>query len=142
MANIHGKNCSIALVNTAGTSVNISGDGNNCLLTESVNNPEVTGFGDNSVQRAGSGLGDAKFQYEGWGGDDSASGNLAVFTGSGINGYISLLTFGPAGSATGAIKYTACMLVDSSEVRSPVAGLVTARATFSLASGSVTKGVY
>ncbi len=142
MANIHGKNASITLVNAAGTTINVGGDGNNCLLTESVNNPESTGFGDNSVQRSGSGLGDAKFQYEGWAGDDSASGNLAVLTGSGVHGYISLLTFGPAGSATGAVKYSACMLIDSGEVRSPVAGLVTARATFSLASGSVTKGLF
>ena len=141
MANIHGKNTSVALVDAAGVSRNISGDGNNCTLSESVNNPENTGFGDNSVQRAGSGLNDAKFSYEGWA-NDAADTNLALLTGSGIKGYITLLTYGPAGSATGAVKYSACMLIDDGEVRTSPEGLAVARASFSLASGSVTKGTY
>ncbi len=141
MGNIHGKNAWITLT-LATTTYNITGDGNNCTLTESENHPEITGYGDNDTQRSASSMGDCKFSYEGWAGDDSASGNLQMLSGSLLKSLIFTLTFGPAGSGTGNVKYSACMIKDDGEVRAPVAGLVTARGSFSLASGSLSKGVF
>jgi len=140
MANIHGRNAFVAFVDAAGASQNLSGDGNNCLLTESVNNPERTSFGMSNVARAGSGLNDAKFQYEGWANDTATTGNMAVF--AGLKGTITQIAYAPSGSIVGStcpVKYCACMLIDSAEIRAPVAGLVTMRATLSLASASIVK---
>ena len=141
MANIHGKNASFRIqLSTCTAASPLTNDGNNTTLTESVNNPENTGFGDNSVQRAASGLNDAKLTYEGWAQDDSGSGNLVAFFAA--KGVGIAASYGPAGSAAGAVQYSACWVIDDSEIRSPVAGLTVARATFSLASGSVTKGTW
>lgn len=141
MALIHGKNGFVSIT-LATTTYNITGDGNNCSLTDSENHPESTAYGTNNVSRSPSSLGDNKFTYEGWASTDAASGTLEVLSGSLLKGNMVTITFGPGGSGTGAIKYSACMVRDDGEVTAPVDNLVKARASFSLGSGSLTKGVF
>ncbi len=141
MSEIHGKNTFFAIMDSAAASRNISGDGNSVTMSESVNNPENTGFGDSNVQRAGSGLNDAKFTYEGWANDTATTANMAVL--AALKGLGTMIAYAPGGSLVGAaspVKYTACVLIDDVELRSPVESLVVCRASFSLMSGSVTKG--
>ena len=140
MANIHGKQTFIAFEDSSSASRNLSGDGNSVTMSESINNPENTGFGDNNVQRTGSGLNDAKFSYEGWANDTATTANMAVL--AALKGLPTMICYAPNGSLVGAaspVKYTACVIVDDTELRAPVEGLVVCRASFSLMSGSVTK---
>mgnify|MGYP001560787129 CR=1 FL=1 len=138
MSNIHGKNCFIAVEDSTSASRNLSGDGNSVTLTESVANPEITGFSDGNVQRAGSGLTDSRFSIEGWS-NDAANTNLAVL--SALKNACTMICFAPNGSGATAspVKYTACVILDDYEINAPVAGISTYRVTFSQSSGSLTK---
>ena len=139
MSNVHGKNTYFQFEDSSAASRNLSADGNRVSMTESVNNPDITGFGDNSMQRAGSGLNDAKVQYEGWYNDGNAA-NVDVFRN--MRGKIGLMRWGPSGSATGASMYAASMILDDVQIDSPLQNLVTIRASFSLASGSMSASVF
>ncbi len=145
MSNIHGHNSFIAFEDNNSASRALSADGNNVTLTESENHPEVTGYGDNDVQRSASSLGDCKLSLEAWAEDTATTGNMAVL--KALKGLGTMVSFAPGGSCTGAgaaspVKYTACMVVDDVELRSPIAGIVTCRASLSLRSGSLSKGTW
>lgn len=138
MANnpIHGKNVYFTLEDSTGASANFSGDGNQSEISETVKNPESTAYGNNSVQRAGSGLNDMKMTFSGWASKSAGSGNMVFFTL--MKGQQRVMVWGPNGSSSSNIKYTACVLVDDWAVSAPVDNLVTAKGSFSLASGSLT----
>ncbi len=140
MSNIHAKNCFVALLNAAGASKMIYSDGNNVTFTETIENPTITAFGDVAVQRSGSGLQDAKFTYEGWANDESASGNLAMF--AALKGIQTSIVVAPNGSGAGSscpVKYAASVILDDYEIGMPVAGIVTVRASFSIMNSVVEK---
>ncbi len=139
MANIHGKNGYLLVEDSGGTQRNWSADGNNMTLTESIENPTITGYGDVAVQRAGSGLQDVKLTYEGYWNDAAATNACSL---SLTRGRIGLISIGPNGSVAGQVKYTACMILDDYEVGIPVAGIVTVRASWSLASGCMDKTTF
>lgn len=139
MARIHGKNTSFYLDDSTGASTSLTGDGNNTALNETVKNPEATAYGNNAVQRAASGIYDLKFTYEGWANDGEAN-NFRIFQGA--KGLIRRFIWGPAGSGASAIKYSACVLIDDVEIKSPLEGLVTCKAYFSNGSGSLTSACF
>lgn len=141
MPRIHGHDAFFALTDATGACQTIHSDGNEIVLTYNQDNPEQTAFGMNNISRAASGLGDARMTYAGWA-QHAANSNLLLLAGSALRGKITLITFGPGGSTSGCPKYTACMLIEDSEVSTPVKGIVTIRASFSLGSGSVSDGVF
>ena len=140
MANIHGKNTSVYVEDSSAACQALSVDGNSITWTESDAHPEITGFGDAGVQRSSSSISDARLSYEGFASDTGTTGNLEVL--NEIKGRVGLVQWGPNGSSSGNVKYSACMVLDDAEIGAPVNGIVTARGTFSLASGSVTKGTW
>ena len=140
MANIHGKNTAIYVEDSLAACQSLSVDGNSVTMTESDNHPEITGFGDAGTQRSASSIGYLRLSYEAFASDTATSGNLEVL--NEIKGRVGLISWGPNGSATGNVKYSASMILDDYEITAPVAGIVTARGTFSLASGSLTKATW
>ncbi len=139
MAQIHGHNAFFALYDAAGASQNLSGNGNDITITETVANLENTGFGANSIQRSSSGLYDFKLSFKAWADDASGNGNMRVFTALKSVGTTFCMAPGGSGTATASpIKYTGCIVVDDSAVSTPVAGLVTVTATMSERAGSLT----
>lgn len=139
MARLHGKNAFIALEDSTAASRSIQADSNTWDIDESVANPEMTAFNDNNVVRSGSGINDAKFSIAGWT-NDAANSNLAIL--NGIKGKIGVLTIGPGGSATSAVKYSASVVMDDYKISGKNDSIVTFQATFSLASGSLTKTTF
>ena len=116
---------------------------NSIDFPETVDTAETSGFGDtdksyvvglrgHTIKLAGNWDGAAN-------GPDDVFGNLA---GQGAAGTIlSAFVFGPAGNATGNVKYSGNALVTSYGVNSPIGGAVTFSADL-LVTGAVTRGVF
>lgn len=139
MSRIHGKNAFISIEDSTAASRSIQADSNTWDIDETVANPEMTAFNDNNVVRAGSGINDAKFNIAGWT-NDAANSNIAIL--NGIKGRIGVLRIGPAGSAASAVQYAASVVMDSYKISSKNDSIVTFQASFSLASGSLTKTTF
>jgi len=142
MSNIHGRNSFIALFDDAGASADLSGDANNTTWTWSRDNPDVTTYGKDSIQRI-AGLRDATLTVAGiW--NDAAGASTAtacvvrgLMAGS-LNSYV---RFAPA-KVTACPLFCACMLVNSYEENSPVNNVVTFTFSAQLGSGSVTASTF
>lgn len=132
MGQIHGKNALFYFEDATGASADLSADGNNIILSESVINPEVSIFADEYIARSASGISDAKISYEGWA--NNATGlNLDIF--NQMRKRQGLVRFAPQGIS--GINYCASMRMASAETRIVVNSIVAARASFELSSGSM-----
>lgn len=103
MAKFHGRNASIYLDSSAGASTAVGGDMNSCTLEMSAEAPEVTGFGDTTVQRLSGGLISWQLSCDGYynqGATGAACILYPLLAGS------TYLQFGPNGSTSGSIKLT------------------------------------
>lgn len=110
MPKIHARNASIYIDTTAGASTSISGDLNSATLDLTAEAPEVTAFGDNTVQRLSNGLTDWTFSAEGFFNDTANSGASLLFQ---LVAGSTLLQFGPSGSTSGSRKFAASGVVTS-----------------------------
>lgn len=138
MAQAHGRNAGINLLDSAASRQSIAGDFNNIQLTWTRDNAESTTLGKDSKQRI-SGLRDATIT--GAAVFNSGTGNIdAVMSGLMAASLNSLITFAPAGSVTSAPCYSGCYLISNWSVTAPLNGVVAAAFTFQLGSGSVTIG--
>ncbi len=141
MPQIHGKNSFFRFEDTTGASVNLSGDGTNVTLTESVRNVENNAIDSEYTCRGPCGLSDANVSYQGWA--NSTSGlNLDIF--STMKKRQGLVVYAPGGSESSnrGIRYAACMRMVDSEIQSPVGSIVAVQASFELSSGSVSTYYY
>lgn len=137
---IHGRNGFFNLDDSTGACQNLSGDGNKTDLVVTFKNHETTSYGDPAIQRiAGSAFQDCKLTFDAWA-NQSANQNLAVL--AGLIGGSTMFRWGPAGSGTGQVKYSACVLLDDFSIGAPVDGIITVKGSMSLASGSLTKGTW
>jgi len=138
MSNIHGRNSLITVHDSAGTQRTLSGDTNATTFTWSRDNPDVTTYGNDSIQRI-SGLRDAALTFAGiW---STGTGNVdAVLAGIMAASLNTLVRFAPANVA-GCPLFAACYLLQSYEVTSPVNGVVAYTGAFQLSSGSVSASV-
>ena len=131
MAFVHGKSAYFKV-----NSTDLSGYCEEVSLPRSIETAETTTFG-KSAKTYITGLTDATISASGkW--DSTADGVIAPLLGSS-----SLVTWevGPAGSGTGAVKYSGSAIITSYEVSAPVGDAI----TFSLelqVTDTITRGTY
>lgn len=136
MAFVHGKNSVFKIDNSAGSLTDISTYVKDCSLSESVDVPETSTFGD-SAKTFITGLSSATFSISGL---FDATANTVL---SGIVAATASKSFeyGPAGSANGAPKFTGEAILTSYSVTGDVADAVQFTAEFQI-TGAVTLGTY
>lgn len=139
MPQIHGRNSILRIYNAAGNVKNISADLSSVTLSWSRDNPTVTTFGDDSVQRI-SGIRDATLSGAFiWNSDASAlQETLEELTSVST---VTLVTWFPGGSTTGCPNWTGCFLLSAYEENATLDGAVTATFSMQLASGSLSASV-
>ncbi len=110
-------------------------------LTMSAESPDVTGFGEQDRQRLPNGLRDWSLAISGfW--SFGASEVDAVFSGIGSGGS-TLIYFGPGGSTTGCVMYSACaVLVDYNVELGGPNESANVSANFNARTGSMTRGTW
>ena len=136
MTQIHGRNATVIMYDAGGASQNIAGDINSYTLTWSRDNPDVTTFTKDTVQRI-SGIRDATMSIAGIWNTESASGNDAVMNGLLAGSANALIRFMPAGCTTGCAHYTGCFLVSQYQMQAALTGAVAWTGTMQLSSGSI-----
>jgi len=139
MAKIVARNAAFAVDDSAKTLRALSGATNNVTMTYSAEAPEVTSFGDGDRQRLPDGIKDVEFSLDAF--YDSAANFVDVVL-YGVIGGSTIVTFGPAGSAGGSVKYTTCAICTNYEMTFGVEDSATVSATFVNRSGSLTRGTY
>ena len=132
---VHGKGTSFTLDNTAGTVVDISNTLTSVDFPETIETAETTAFG-SSAKSYIVGLKDATISVSGiW--DATTDGVVMGGTEPASRSFV----YGPAGSGTGAVKYSGEAIVSSYSISNPVGDVV----TFSLdlqVTGAVTRGTF
>ena len=126
-------------VEVSSVAKNVSGDANSSSLGQSAEAPENTGYQSGTRTRL-AGLKDWTFEFSGFFNDTSGTGVTSVL--DAILATQTLVTWGPAGSASGFVKYTGCGVVTDYSAESPVDGVVTASFTIVASAGSLTKGTF
>ena len=120
---------------TPGAEASISGYLNSAELSQTVDELESTTFGDSDKEYI-PGLKDRSFSFDGdW--DQTIDGILAPLFGVGGKS----LVFGPAGNATGAVKYTCGAWLQDYPISSSVGDKVGLSGTIRL-TGAVTRGTF
>ena len=138
---VHGKNAILIVEDSLSASYNVRADTTSIVLNFTRDNPVVTTMGNDTQQRI-SGIRDVTLNgaYI-WNGDaNSGSAAPQILDSLMSASNIGVVKFAPAGSITGCPLYTACMLINSHQVNSPVGGAVVGTFTFEIASGSLTTG--
>ena len=114
----------------------MTGDLNSITFTRSKNNPEVTTFGDNTINRL-DGLRDVVLDAVGVF-NSGADTVIGVLDGLFTNSLVSRMQFFPDGNVSGEPSYIACMLLNNYAVNAPLDGVVTVNFGMQIASGSLT----
>lgn len=136
MGQFHGTIAELWIDDDANTCHQFDTDLNNITFTRSKNNPEVTTFGDNTVNRL-DGLRDVVLDCTGVfnSGASTVVGTLdALFT----NSVVSRVQYYPGGNVSGEALYQACMLLNSYAVNEPLDGVVTINFSMAIGTGSLT----
>ena len=137
MTQIHGRNATVIMYDAGGASQNVAGDLNSYTLTWSRDNPDVTTFTKDTVQRI-SGIRDVSLDIAGiWNSGGSAAATLSNAASGSIN---MLIKIQPA-PVTGSPFFTGCFLMSSYNEAAAVTAAVTFGATFQISSGSLTASV-
>ena len=143
MSKVHGRNANFQLTDIGGVNRNLSNWLNSIDFPTTVDTAEVPGFGD-ADKSVVVGLRGHTIKVAGnWdaasNGPDDVFGQLA---GQGAAGTVATtFIFGPAGSATGAVKYTGSCVVTNYQVAAPIGGAVTFSADM-MVNGSVTRATF
>lgn len=137
MPQIHGRNSLLHIWDNAGTSRNVTFDLSSITLSYSRDNPAVTTFGDDSVQRI-SGIRDATLSGAFIWNSDSASGLRDVIEDLTSTSTVTVIRWLPGGCTTGCPIWTGCYLLSAYEENATLDGAVQATFTFQLAAGSLT----
>ena len=139
MAKVAARNASIGVDDSTGACHALSSFGNSVTLTYSAEAPEVTGFGSNNRERMQDGIKDTEFTF------DAFFATGAEETDAVLNGILGASTrwvFGPTGSTTGLIHYSALAILSSYEMTFGVEDAGQCSATFVGRSGSLTRATF
>lgn len=102
--------------------------------------PEVTSFGDNTVQRLEDGINDWELSVDGY--VDAPNGTASNGFDLMIGNKATRVIFGLGGSAAGCPMMTACAVMTEFSTDSPVDGAVTFSMTLSNRAGSLTASTW
>ena len=136
MPKVHGMNSTILVWDASNASRNISGDLNSATLFYTRDNPDVSTFGNNDVQRI-AGLRDCTLSGAGFYNTDDSTGIDAIFSGLISSSVYTLVKFVPGPCSSGSPLYTGCFLLSQYEISGPQNGPIGVNYTFQLASGSL-----
>jgi len=139
MAKIAASNASIGIDDSTNTCRALSGLMNSITLTYSAEAPEVTGFGSNNRERIQDGIKDTELSFEAFFGTGATETDAIL---NGILGASTRWVFGPNGSGTGAILYTACAILTSYEMAFQLEDAGTVSGTLVNRSGSLTRTTF
>ena len=139
MAKIFGRNASLYVEDSTGACRSISGDLNQVTLSRSAEAPDVTGFGEDMRQRLSNSIKDWEISFNAF---FNTSANTIDSILHGILGGSTMFTFGPSGSSSGCIMYSACGLLSEYSADFTVEGAATISGTLVARTGSVTRTTF
>ena len=139
MAKIVGRNASLYLEDSAGASKSVSGDLNQVTLSRSAEAPDVTGFGEDMRQRLSNSIKDWEISFNAFFNTSASTIDEILH---GILGGSTMFKFGPSGSTSTCIMYSACGLLSEYSADFTVEGAATISGTLVARTGSVTRGTW
>lgn len=138
MPTVHGGKARLWMDDQNAVSQDMRADLNSITFSRSKNNPEATTFNDGTIQRL-DGLKDATLDFSGvYRTSTGASAIAGLLDTMWSNSLVSRIQYFPAGSNSGCPVYTACMVLNSYGINSPVDGIVSVTFSMAMAAGSVT----
>lgn len=131
MARISGRNCFLSVSPLTGCPFNLSGRSNSVTLNIDSEEVEVTAFGALYKERVADALRDWSIECAGFWDGAASNVDATLYTNFAA---CCAVAFGPAGSGSGQIKYSGCMILQNYTIEGAVDGAVTFSATFQAAS--------
>jgi hypothetical protein len=138
---VHGKSTFVSIASAGGTPTDMSADFNKAGLSRSVDTADSTGFG--SVAKSFvAGMEDATASWDGFftAAQDAVLAGIVAAHAAGTLDSTAMI-YGPAGSATGKVKYTQNVIVTGYEVTGGVGDLVSATVKLQR-TGPTTRGAF
>lgn len=139
MARVIARNASLYLEDSSAACQSMSGLTNSITLGQTAEAPEVTAFGEATRTRLADGLKDWELSFDAF---FSSGANEVDAVLSGILATATLFKFGPTGSTSGCIMYTACGVLTDYSMDFGVEDAGTVSGTISARSGSLTRGTW
>ena len=136
----HGRLATLFVDDEAAACQNVTATVTSVTFNRSMNNPETTAFGDNSVQRDVAGLRDATLDFSFIFNHGTGACPVEILDGMYSGCEVRRIQFSPA-CAAGSPVYTASMRLNNYSYTAPVDGVISGTANFELASGSVASSV-
>lgn len=140
MGKISGRDCAVGIEDSANACQSLSGDFNDCTLSWTSEEMDVTGFGAVVRERAANTLQDWNFSMTGFFNADTDK-VYSVLKGVGPGGS-TRLAFGPSGSTSGSVRITACAILNDFSIQSTLTAAVAVTATLAGRAGSITFGTW
>lgn len=139
MAKVTGRNAYVAIQDGATTTV-LTNSLNSVTLTQDAEAPEVSVFGQQNRARMHDGIKDWNASVEGYW-EGSANQIDEVLFGA-IAGGSTMFHYGPTGSTSGSVKYSACAILQDYEMNFSLEDAGTVSATFVARTGSMTRSTF
>ena len=136
MPKIAARNASLYLENSSGASTAVSGDLNQITFTRSAEAPDVTSFGNDNRQRLSNGIKEWEISFNAFFNTTAAALDEILH---GILSGSTVFKFGPSGSTSTCIMYTACGVLTEYNADFTVEGAATVSGTIVARTGSVTR---
>ncbi|MFA6016439.1 MAG: hypothetical protein WC742_15380 [Gallionellaceae bacterium] len=136
MPKIHARNASLGVDNSSAACTPISGMTNNITLDYSADTPEVTAFGDNTQQNLHDGIKSWELSFDAFFETGATGVDATLFN---IVGASTRFNFGPTGSTSGSISYTASAVLSKYNMKFGVNDSGQVSGTFVPRSGSLTR---
>ena len=138
MPTVHGSKARLWLDDQNNVCQSMIADLNSITFSRSKSNPESTTFNDGTTQRL-DGIRDATLDFTGvFRTGVGASAVAGLLDTMWANSLVSRAQYLPAGSVSGCPVYTACMVLNSFAINSPLDGVATVNFAMAIAAGSVT----
>lgn len=134
------KDAFISIEDSGATARTVSGDTNTSALSRTAETPETTAYGDSTRTRSGSGLLDWTLTATCFFNDTASTGVETVCADR--LGQQTVVAWGPAGSASGYVKYSGSAILQDYSVESPVEGMATLSLTLVASAGSLTRATF
>ena len=136
MAKIVARNAALGIDDSSATCRAFSGSANSVSLTYSAEAPESTAFGDSLRQRLQDGIKDWELTFDAFFATGANEVDAVLY---GIVGASTHFSFGPSGSSSSAIRYSASAILTSYDMTFGVADAATVSGTLTARSGSLTR---
>jgi len=139
MSKIVARNAALGIHDSTTACRSFTGSANSVTITYSAEAPETTAFGDDLRQRLQDGIKDWELTFDAFFGTGASEVDETLY---GILGASTHVSFGPSGSATGAIWYSACAVLTNYEMTFGIADAATVSGTLVARSGSLTRSTW